>query len=311
MVDRRGDMIAGRYRIGELLGVGAMGSVWLAQQMALRQDVVIKFHEEAFVGRDAEVALKRFLREARMIASVHHRNVTQLYEVGQTDLGEPYLIMERLRGVNLAARARSGERPSAAEALSITAAIADGLDAVHRAGVLHRDVKPENIFLHEDGDTIVPKLLDFGLARSLAEGASLTRSGRAVGTPGFMAPEQARGLDDLDGRVDVYALSVTLYETLTGELPSRGETPADRLISTVTEEPTPLTDHRPDLAGPVADVVMRGLARDRDDRFPDARALRAAHEWARGHAPSTPPPRGAQVLARISTRPPPRAGSEP
>jgi serine/threonine-protein kinase len=245
--------------------------------MALRQPVVVKFHEDGFVGGGARAALERFLREARTLSSIRHRNVCELFEVGQTDDGEPYFVMERLRGRTLAARLRQDVHLPFDEALEVAVAVTRGLEAVHGAGVLHRDVKPENIFLHEGELGVVPKLIDFGLAR-LSGGKRITSGGRAVGTPGYMAPEQARGEGDLDRRADLYALGVTLYEMLCGELPSRGETMVDLMVWTATELPIPLSDWRPELRGPVEDAVMRALEPEREERYPDARAMRRALE---------------------------------
>jgi len=276
LLDRGGQVLAGRYRVTELLGVGAMGSVWIAEQLALKRQVVVKFHEEGFVGNNSDVAYERFRREARTLASVHHRNVTELFEAGKTPEGEPYLIMERLRGKTLAARMRNERILPIQDAIEVAVEIASGLQAVHAAGVLHRDIKPENIYLHDAGeDGIIPKLIDFGLARP-ETGKRLTMGNKAVGTPGYMAPEQARGSKTLDGRVDLYALGVTLYEMLTGNLPSEGETMVDLMIWTATEEPIPITDYRPDLSGPVANVIMRCIARDLDERYPDAKTMRLA-----------------------------------
>lgn len=275
LLQRGGQILKGRYRVKELLGVGAMGSVWVAEQMALKRPVVVKFHEEAFVGTGAGIALERFMREARTLASVRHRNVIELYEVGRTDDGEPYLIMELLRGRTLAARLRESAVLPNGEAFAIAGALLDGLQAVHGAGVLHRDIKPENVFLHDGDAGVAPKLIDFGLARGV-EGKRITSQGKAVGTPGYMAPEQARGEAELDHRVDLYAVGVVLYEMLTGRLPARGETMMDLMVAAATEDPWPLTDERPDLAGPIEDGVMKALARHRDDRYPDAKTMRIA-----------------------------------
>ncbi len=276
VLDRGGTVLAGRYRVLELLGVGAMGSVWVAEQLALKRKVVVKFHEEAFVGTHAEVALQRFLRETRALAQVRHRNVIELYEVGQTEEREPYLILELLEGETLARRMGREERLPFQEALLIAVAIAEGLEAVHAAGILHRDVKPENIFLHETEGQMVPKLLDFGLARSADPRGRITWSGSAIGTPGYMAPEQARGEGNLDRRVDIYALGVVLYEMVAGELPFDSQTVAGLLRAVIEDPPTPLSVWRPDLKGPFADAVMRAIAPARRDRFDDVRLFRAA-----------------------------------
>ena len=260
----------------ELLGVGAMGSVWTAEMMALKREVVVKFHEEGFEANESEVALKRFIREARILASVRHRNVAELYEVGKAESGEPYLIMERLTGRTLAARMNVERVFKEDDAYEVTLATLAGLRAVHDAGVLHRDVKPENIYLHDDGREVVPKLIDFGLAHGGDQLDRLTRGNKTVGTPGYMAPEQARGTHELDPRTDIYAVGVCLFEMLAGELPVEGQTGIDLMIHAATEDPIPLTSFRRDLAGAVSDVVMKALARSRDDRYRDAREMIAA-----------------------------------
>lgn len=275
LLDREGLVLRGRYRVLELIGTGGMGSVWTAEQLALRREVVVKFHETWSPQGKPQQAIARFVREAELLASVHHRNVTELYEVGRTDEGEPFLIMEKLVGHPLSHLMREGDIIPLRQSLEICVAIATGLEAVHAAGVLHRDVKPENIFLHdsEEEPGIIPKLLDFGLAGNLAA-PSLTESRHTVGTPGYMPPEQAFGVDGLDCRVDIYGLAVTLYEMLTAELPTRGNSNQELIQYVVRHDPTPITQLRPDLAGSVGDTIMGALARDRKERPKDARAFR-------------------------------------
>ena len=301
MLDRGGTVLAGRYRVCELLGVGAMGSVWIAEQIVLRRKVVVKFHEESFAGASGKTAVARFMREARTLSSVRHRNVTELYEVGRTPSGEPYLILELLEGETLARRLTREGTMSVGDALHVAIELSRGLDAVHAAGVLHRDIKPENIFLHEREGELVPKLLDFGLARPITTGERLTWSGSAVGTPGYMAPEQARGRTDLDGKADLFSLGVTLYEMLSGELPFAGETMSELLHAAASEDPIPLTVSRPDLAGPLADAVHTALARLPSERFADARAMRLALAAARSSV--APPVVRTRVRRNASTPP--------
>lgn len=283
LLDRRGMMLRGRYEVLELIGTGGMGSVWIAEQLALRREVVVKFHEDWSSGHRSKQAIDRFVREAELLASVRHRNVTELYEVGRSDEGEPFLIMEKLEGHALSYLMRGGDLIPLEEAFEIAIAIAAGLEAVHAAGILHRDVKPENIFLHEDreDESVVPKLLDFGLAGTVQAAAALTGSKHTVGTPGYMSSEQARGVEGLDGRADVYGLAVTLYEMLTAELPTRGTTGQELVQYVANHDPTPITNYRPDLAGSPADVIMCGLARVRDERPADAREFRLRLEEIR------------------------------
>src|SRR5690606_3872459 len=141
VLDRGGTVLAGRYRVRELLGVGAMGSVWIAEHIVLRRKVVVKFHEESFAGAGAKT-VARFMREARTLSAVCHRNVTELYEVGRTESGEPYLILELLEGETLARRLTRERTMSVGAALHVAIELARGLEAVHAAGVLHRDIKP-------------------------------------------------------------------------------------------------------------------------------------------------------------------------
>ena len=276
--DHAGMLLVGRYRIKSLLGTGAMGSVWLAEHVALKREVAVKFHEQVAWQSDSASGLKRFMREVRLLSSIGHRNVIRHHESGVTPDGLPFLIMDRLHGQTLEARMREGEPLEVNEAVEIAASLADGLEAVHHAGALHRDIKPENIFLSRDQDgDLTPLLLDFGLAR-LENGGSerLTQSGHTVGTPGYMAPEQARGQTKLDARVDVYSLGATLYEVLSGERHVEGTTPVELLVNTASDPPIPLTDFRPDLAGPLSDALGRALATEADERFQTARAMAAA-----------------------------------
>lgn len=278
--DKSGQVLAERYRVEQLIGVGAMGSIWSVRDLSSGLEAVAKVHEAELTDTADPVSRERFLREAVALASVRHENVVSLYEVGQTDAGEPYLIMERLVGEPLDERLFRS-RPTVSEAVGIAVELLAGLDAVHAAGVLHRDVKPENIFLARvDGGTVV-KLLDFGLARGLGWPAGkITRAGTAVGTPGYMSPEQARGRRDLDVRTDLYSVGVVLYEMLSGRRPFEGLTPTDIMVRSCTEPPVPLSHYRPDLPPALTAVIMSALARERHERFDHARAMRRALDAA-------------------------------
>lgn len=274
--DRSGQLLAERYRVERLIGLGAMGSIWSVRDVSNGLEAVAKVHETELTDSSDPVCRERFLREAVALASVRHANVVSLYEVGRTDTGEPYLIMERLVGEPLDERLFRG-RPTVSEAIGIGVELLSGLDAVHAAGVLHRDVKPENVFLARvDGGTVV-KLLDFGLARGLGwPTGKITRAGAAVGTPGYMSPEQARGRRDLDVRTDLYSVGVVLYEMLSGRRPFEGLTPTDVMVRSCTEAPVPLSYYRPDLPPALTTLVMCALARERHERFEHARAMRRA-----------------------------------
>jgi serine/threonine-protein kinase len=255
-----------------------MGTVWRVRSLDGRT-AVAKIHEPDF-GCDDPSSRERFLREAEALSSVRHPHVVELLEVGETAAGEPFLVMEGLVGEPLDERLARG-RPSLREALGIAIEILAGLEAVHAAGVLHRDVKPENVYLARVDGGVRVKLLDFGLARGLGwRTGKITRAGAAVGTPGYMSPEQARGRRDLDVRTDVYAVGVVLYEMLSGRRPFEGLTPTDVMVRSCTEPPMPLACYRPDLPVALIHIVERAIARERAERWEDARALREALEHA-------------------------------
>jgi serine/threonine-protein kinase len=189
------------------------------------------------------------------------------------------LILELLEGESLAQRLTMQRRVALPDALAIAIAIASGLEAVHAAGILHRDVKPENVFLARADGRRVVKLLDFGLSRGLHwQTGKITRAGRAVGTPGYMSPEQARGRRDLDPRTDLYSVGVVLYEMLAGRRPFEGLSPTDVMVRACTEPAVPLNELRPDLPPALASLVMRAFRLEREERFDSAREMRAALE---------------------------------
>lgn len=268
LVAREGDLVAERFLVCDLIGIGGMGSVWAAVDQTTGHDVVLKFHEDGFLRGDGGRALRRFIREAEVLQSVAHPNVCGLIDSGQDGRsGERYLVLERLRGETLDfVLSRRGPLPAGA-AFAIAHDLANGLAAVHAAGVLHRDVKPSNILLHQVDGRLVPKLIDFGLARLASPQLAITLENSTVGTPGYMAPEQARGRTDLDGRIDVYGLGVTLYEMLCGALPARGETNVDLLVACATRDPIPLRSRLPSIEPMVEEVVMQALKRNREERF--------------------------------------------
>ncbi len=282
--DRVAQVLAG-YRVEQLIGFGAMGTIWAVRHVERGEVAVAKVSESDLVDITDSLGRERFLREAVVLASVRHPNVVSLFEVGQTSAGEPFLIMERLVGEpldELLSRHALGAEPSRSgvtRAIAIGAELLAGLEAVHAAGVLHRDVKPENVFLARiEGRTVV-KLLDFGLSRGLHwRAGKITRAGRAVGTPGYMSPEQARGRRDLDPRTDLYSVGVVLYEMLAGRRPFEGLSPTDVMIRACTESPVPLAELRPDLPPALTALVMRAFRCEREERFASAAEMRAALE---------------------------------
>ncbi len=264
-------LIAGRYLVAERLGAGGMGAVFRAtDQRRGNAPVAVKvLHQE---GGAVDV---RFAREIEILAQIDHPGVVRYLDHGRTELGEHFLVTELLEGVDLAARLASSPL-SLRESLDLAARVADALAAAHRRGVVHRDVKPANLFL-VGGRADDVRVLDFGIARSgdlAAPGA--TRSGAVVGTPGYLAPEQARGERRLTPAVDVFALGCVLYECIAGRRPFAGNGFAAVLASVLFTDPPRLRDVRPDAPAAVDDLLARMLARDPRDRPPDGAAVAAA-----------------------------------
>ena len=271
---RPGMLLEGRYRLVEPISKGQR--VWIAERTPLKQRVMVRFRSTG--GSDENAA--RFVREARVMASIRHRNVVDLYEVGSHQ-GAPFLVMEFLEGETLAERIARGPLPLRM-ALETAIDIGKGLEAVHMAGIIHRDVRPDTVFMAIDKDEhiTVPKLLDFGIARGTNTDDLITDVGRAMGTLPYMAPEQADGQAKLDGRVDVYLLGLTLYEMLTQRVPYNGRGIPDVLRAMFETGPTPITEHRPDLPPNIAATIQSALAVDRDARPADVRELYSALEAA-------------------------------
>jgi serine/threonine protein kinase len=272
---KAGDVVGGKYRLIHPLGIGGMGTVWRAEHQDLRQHVAIKLLDAR--GPNADRAVRRFQREAQIAASIHHRNIVYISDFGSGS-GEPYLVMELLAGVPLSERMVVGEPLSAGAFLRMMEEALLGLAAVHAAGVVHRDMKPENIFIVRSSDgSSFPKLLDFGVSRSTErnQGHTITREGVVMGTPEYVSPEQARG-KAADTRSDIYSLGVVMYEALAGRLPFSADNPADLIVSVLNAHPVPLSSFRPDLGEPLSELVRKAMAREPDDRFQNADEMRAA-----------------------------------
>jgi eukaryotic-like serine/threonine-protein kinase len=263
-----GETLSGRYRIERLLGRGGMSAVWLAWDGELEREVAVKIlHSRRLESADA---VERFEREARTLASLAHPGIVTVIDRGEED-GRPFIVFEYVRGPDLRTRIaeRGGLEP--AEAYAVCSQVADALAYAHDQGVIHRDVKPHNVLLAEDGTA---KLTDFGIARVI-EAPSLTSTGRVLGTGEYLAPEQAAG-EGLDERADVYALGVMLFHCLTGETPYQGEGFVD-LAAQHMRAPIPsVRTRRPDLPEDVDAVVGRALAKRVDDRYPNCTEMRHA-----------------------------------
>jgi hypothetical protein len=253
-----------RYRLHGMVAKGGMGEVHLAFDQRLQRQVAAKMLADAMQG-DAE-QLQRFNQEALALARLSHPNIVSVLDLFE-DNGQFWFIMELLPGGDLAERLRQGPIPER-EALCITRDIADALSYAHNKGIIHRDIKPGNILFSE---SMSPKLTDFGIAK-LGDSGVVTQMGLALGSPSYMSPEQAAG-QPVDGRSDLYALGVTLYQMVTGELPFQGDTTA--IMSQHITQPPPLPSTiRSDLSADAERLILTCLAKRPDDRFASAAALR-------------------------------------
>lgn len=261
-----GTIIAGRYRVESTLGAGGMAIVYRATDLAERRTVALKILRANLMTSGE--AVERFLREGELLRSrLVHPTIVAAETYGALDDGCHFLVMELLDGETLGAKLRRGGRLSPLDLAPILTGVCAGVQAAHAAGVLHRDLKPDNIFLVRTASPsdIRVKLLDFGISK-ITGAEKLTQTGEVVGTPRYMAPEQLLG-EELDLRVDVYALGVIAYEALAGHPPFVAPTPSDLIIAILRGEPLPLKIARPDLPTGLDAVVMRSLAKSRTARY--------------------------------------------
>jgi serine/threonine-protein kinase len=289
-----GDVLAGRYQLTSIIGEGAMGWVFRAHDQTLDVDVAVKLlHRGASDEGDAaaQQAAERLAVEAKAVARLENPGIVRVLDFGEAPDGLPFFVMELLQGETLAdAYERRGKMPEVS-AVQLFIPVADALAMAHARGVVHRDLKPENILIVplDDEGSRQPKVVDFGVARLVGQGSRrLTAVGGLIGTPGYMAPEQARALPDVDGRADVFSLAVMLYLMTTGELPFEGENVAQYLTTLLTSEPRSTVDFGGDAE--LWAILKRGLARDREARWRSMAEFRdALVGWALS--------RGAQVDA--------------
>jgi serine/threonine-protein kinase len=272
-----GTVLDGRFQVEKTLASGASGDVYEAAHLALGHRVAIKILRPG-IPETADIRRKRFLREARVAARIRSDHVVRVFDFVAPEQGPTYIVMELLHGETLAERlGRTGPLPCA-EAVDFVVQAAKPLAQMHDEGIVHRDVKPSNLFLERDADGKERiKLLDFGVAAFQAPVArpdsSLTWSEMIVGTPRYMAPEQIVSSKQVDTRADVWALGVTLYELLSGAPPFDGTTVLAVLNQIEHQQPRPLAERRPDVPAELAALVHRCLAKDPASRPADARAL--------------------------------------
>ena len=281
-VDRPPRVLGERYELVEVVGRGAMGEVWAAQDLRLDRRVAVKV-VRAPVASDPALRA-RFGTEARAAARLSHPNVVTVYDSGEQD-GTPFLVMELLPGRTLADEFAEGPvSPQRARAVGVE--VLGGLAASHHAGILHRDIKPANVLLAEDGTA---RLADFGIAKSV-EGGDATATGIILGTAAYLAPERLAG-HAATAQSDLYAVGAVLYEALAGRKPFTAETPLAMLRAVDRHAPPPLCDLRPELDPALAAAVERALAREPSDRFASAGemadAVGAPSRWKGYGPPST------------------------
>jgi WD40 repeat protein len=255
----------GSYRVLKVLGVGGMGVVFLAEDPSLKRLVALKALKPALASREA--ARRRFLREAQATAALEHDHIVPIYQVGE-DRCVPFLAMPVLKGETLEARLAREERLPVVEVLRIGREVALGLAAAHKQGLIHRDVKPANIWLEEETGRV--KIVDFGLARAASGDVQLTQEGAVVGTPAYMAPEQATG-QPLDARCDLFSLGCVLYRAATGQVPFGGTDTVSTLLAVATQRPIPPGELNPELPLALSEMILRLLAKQPGQRLASAR----------------------------------------
>lgn len=275
-----GTVVDGRYRIDRLLGEGGMGAVYATTDLRLEKPVAIKLISRELAANPE--ALARFHREAKVTSALGHPHIVQVLDFSVTPTGEPFIVMEFLDGEDLEHRIRRDGRLSAKDTLAMAKQVASALMAAHEKGIIHRDLKPANIYLlHAAGANDFVKVLDFGISKITSSSTRLTRTTAIVGTPNYMSPEQAEARnDDIDGRTDQWALACIVWECLTGELLFPGDNAMSVLLQIVNKPPRPFPVKLPDFGDRLHAVLMRGLARDKNDRFASVNDFAVALENA-------------------------------
>jgi serine/threonine-protein kinase len=270
---KHGDVVAGRYLVERMLGRGGIGLVVSASDRETGKPVALKMLQ-MHARRDPEL-LERFAREARAAKKLRSPHVARVLDVGELAGGPPFIVMEHLDGEDLGSIVRSGEKLTVATAVELVRQACLGVAEAHAAGIVHRDIKPQNLFVTRGprGQRVV-KVLDFGVARWEREALmSLTQSTQLVGSPGYMSPEAFRSSRSVDARADVWSLGVVLYELLAGKRPFVGAGLVEMATSVMGQAPAPLAELRPDLPVGLAAVVHKCLEKERDDRYANAAAL--------------------------------------
>jgi serine/threonine protein kinase len=273
-----GDLVAGKYLVGDIIAYGGMGVVVSATHQELRTQVAMKIVRGDLASDEALVA--RLLNEARAAASLKSEHVARVIDCGKLDTGAPYLVMEHLEGMDLRSVLEERGPLPIQETVDFVLQVCEGVAEAHAAGIIHRDIKPENLFMTRSvcGRPVI-KILDFGISKRITEklGASkLTSPGMSIGSPWYMSPEQTRASSNVDERTDIWSLGVVLYELLTGKRPFEGETVAVVAAQVLTHEPPNPCALRPAIPASLGAVILRCLDKNADGRFQGIGALAAA-----------------------------------
>ncbi|HSK93722.1 MAG TPA: Stk1 family PASTA domain-containing Ser/Thr kinase [Candidatus Angelobacter sp.] len=296
-----GRLISGRYRLIGPLGDGGMATIWRAIDEQLDREVAVKLLRPQFSADPGFAA--RFKQEARSAGGLSHPNIVSVYDYGTDGAdGDQYIVMELVEGRDLSTVLQERGTLSTDDAVRVAIAVASALEAAHRKGIVHRDVKPGNIMITDTGDV---KVADFGIARAVSE-ASMTVTGTTLGSVHYFSPEQARG-DEVTGASDVYALSIVLFEMLTGRRPFEADSAAAVALKRLSEDPPRPTSIGHPLPPGLEAILMRGLAREPADRFPDAGAFaEALRVWRRN--PDAGPGVAGPAAAAAAVAATPRGG---
>jgi serine/threonine-protein kinase len=294
-----GRLISGRYRLIAPLGDGGMATIWRAVDEQLDREVAVKLLRPQFSADPGFTA--RFKQEARAAGGLSHPNIVGVYDYGTDGAdGDQYIVMELIEGRDLSAILRERGALSVEDAVRIAIGVASALEVAHRKGIVHRDVKPGNILITDGGDV---KVTDFGIARAVAE-ASMTVTGTTLGSVHYFSPEQARG-DEVTGASDVYALAIVLYEMLTGRRPFEGESAAAVALKRLNEDPARPSELGHPVPAGLEAILMRALAREPADRFPDAGAFAEALRVWRRDPDAAPALAASAVAGAVSATTPP------
>lgn len=305
-----GQVLDGKYRIVRLIGEGGMGAVYEGENTRIKRRVAIKVLHSGVASNDEMV--QRFEREAQVAGTVGNDHILEILDLGSLPSGERYMVMEFLDGQTLTDRIKDRGRLAPGEALAILKQALEGLSAAHAANIVHRDLKPENIFIlkQKAGHKDFVKIIDFGISKFEGQGASsrMTRTGALMGTPHYMAPEQATGSSVVDARTDIYAIGIILYEAVTGRVPFEAESFNQLLFEIALAKIAPARQLIPDLDPAIDSIILKATARDPVHRFQNcAELLGAIRAWEQtGAAVQLPPEQSIEAIVASAV---PRTGA--